>query len=199
MTTPVFWTTKTFRKDLFSSLRLSLTSSWLWLCRDFEVLTLRLVLLNFFGRADNTAVLLRVDGEGGGTQKAPAVWWRQQALWSGFNVVPCSVSHAAPCVTSIGITSALPWSVETCFSLSSGQHRHSPLGQWPEVLLIVSCLIIKCPLSLSTTFFKTQISANLRWTVLGSFHFQSTWLTDAIFLTKVSLCSTSSYLHTYIL
>lgn len=78
-----------------------------------------------------------------GTQKAPAAQWRQQALWSGFNVVPCSVSHAAPCSPSEGITSAPPWSVEICSPPSLGHYRHSPMGHWPEVLLILPCLIFK--------------------------------------------------------
>lgn len=65
MTTPVFWTTKTFKKDLFSLLRLSLVGSWLWLCCDFEVLVRRLVLLNFVERVGNTVVLPPVDDDWG--------------------------------------------------------------------------------------------------------------------------------------
>lgn len=56
-----------------------------------------------------------------GTQKPPAALWRQQALWSWFNVMPCSVSHAAPYATSFGITSAPPWSaISLLSSLSKG-------------------------------------------------------------------------------
>lgn len=69
MTTPVFWTTKTFKKDLFSLLRLSLVGSWLWLCCDFEVLVRRLVLLNFVERVGNTVVLPPVDDDWGGVPR----------------------------------------------------------------------------------------------------------------------------------
>lgn len=116
MTTLFFWSTKAHKKDLFpfvSRHLLTLTLPWLWAVRhrscSFWVLC----------KSCSSCRLLMARW----TQKAPAVRCRQQALWSRFNVVPCSVSHAAPGVTSDGITSAFPWSVEICSStLSSGHY-----------------------------------------------------------------------------